>query len=235
MAKSDLDSIHEKYQKMLHEERWVSTYFEFEKLLLQSDNEEYLELHYKYLKNKGKNALYNYIRNAFSKRSDKEMVLAFLRTKYKQETDSITRGDIIQILGNLKSKEAEQIAKNEIHSSNTDIRYRCIIILGWVGKPATLAILNERMLNDPIGQLRCNAATAMRQIWYRYPKTKEEITGYIKNSIENETDNDALIGMIITIQDIYRKKLGLKETEYGDVSGNILKAKEKTVKFVSTI
>lgn len=235
MEGNNLNSIQEKYQKMLHEERWIPTYFEFEKLLLKSNSKEYLELHYEYLKNKEKEALYHYVRDAFGKRSDKEMVSAFLISKYKQEIDLITRGDIIQILGNLKSKDVEQIINNEIHSPDTDIRYRCIIVLGWIGQSATLSILNERMLNDAIGQLRGYAATAMRQIWYNHPKTREKITEHIRKAIGNEIDNDALTGMIITIQDMYNKKLGLKESVYGDVSGDVLKAKEKTIKYISTI
>ena len=80
--------------------------------------------------------------------------------------------------------------------------------------------------------MRGYAATAMRQIWYNHPKSKDEIAGLIKKAINDEIDSEALVGMIITIQDMYRKKLGLKESTYGDISGNVLEAKDKTIKFL---
>lgn len=235
MENRDLKMIEERYLEMQREEKWLSIYFAFEKMLLQSDSEEYLEMHYKYLKDRDKKALYYYLRDAFGKRKDKDFVSQFLKVKFEQEEDTITKGDIIQILGNIKSKYAEILALDNICSDNKDIRYRCIIVLGWVGKDHTLPVLNERMLHDTIGQLRGYAATAMRQIWYNHPKTKEQITQLIKIAINKEADNDALIGMIITIQDMYRKKLGLKESTYGDVSGDVETAKDKTIKFLSKL
>lgn len=235
MENKELSTIQEIYQEMQQNEKWLSIYFTFEELLLESDSVEYLELHYNYLKDRQKEALYYYIRNAFGKRQSKDIVSSFLKSKFEQEEDTITQGDVIQILGNIKSKYAELLALDNIHSNNQDIRYRCIIVLGWVGKSQTLSILDERMLNDDIGQLRGYAATAMRQIWYNHPKTKEKITELIKNAISNEIDNEALIGMIITIQDMYRKKFGLKESVYGDISGNVQEAKDKTLKFINKL
>lgn len=232
MENKELNDIQEKYHEMQQNEKWLPIYFAFEKLLLESDSEEYLELHYNYLKDRRKEALYHYIKNAFGNRTGKDSVSLFLKMKFEQEKDFITQGDIIQILGNLKSNYAEKIALDYIHDDNQDIRYRCIIVLGWVGTSKVLSALNERMLNDESGRLRGYAATAMRQIWYNHPKSKDEIAGLIKKAINDEIDNEALIGMIITIQDMYRKKLGLKESTYGDVSGNVLEAKDKTIKFL---
>lgn len=70
----------------------------------------------------------------------------------------------------------------------------------------------------------------MRQIWYNHKVTKKAITQFIKNAIEEENNEKTLIGMIITIQDIYKKKLGIKESQYGDISGDVSLAKEKTIK-----
>ena len=235
MENKELIHIQEKYIEMQQTEKWLSIYFTFEKLLLQSDSNEYLELHYSYLKEKNKVALYYYIRDAFGKRKNKDVVSSYLYAKFEHEQDPVIQGDIIQILGNMKSKYAETLSLDYIHSDNQDIRYRSVIVLGWVGKAQTLSILNERMLGDNIGKLRGYAATAMRQIWYNHPKTKERITDFIKKAIDKEVDDDALSGMILTIQDMYRKKLGLKESTYGDVSGDVQEAKDKTLKFISKL
>jgi hypothetical protein len=91
-----------------------------------------------------------------------------------------------------------------------------------------IAVLNDRLLNDPDGQLRGYAATAMRQIWFNHPKTKNEILNFLKEAITKEEDEDALRGIIITAQDLLKKKLGLKESRYGDVTGDYGAAKAKT-------
>lgn len=85
------------------------------------------------------------------------------------------------------------------------------------------------MLNDPDGQLRGYAATAMRQIWFNHGKTKDEILHYLKEAINKEDDERALEGIIITAQELFKKKLSLKESRYGDLSGDFKEAKSKTI------
>ncbi len=231
-----LQNAQDKYKKMLRDDDWLSMYFEFEKQLLSSDNDIYLEFHYEILSKREKEGLHQYIKACFAQRKNKKRVIEFLLKKYNNHIkDSLLKADIIEILGHLRAKEVLLLAKENITSSNPDIRYRCIIVLGWVGTLKTLPVLNERMLNDNDGQLRGYAATAMRQIWFNHSKTKEQITAFISNAILTETDEKALTGMIITIQDLYRKKLGLKESVYGDVSGNVQEAKEKTIIFLSKL
>lgn len=83
-------------------------------------------------------------------------------------------------------------------------------------------------MNDPDGQLRGYAATAMRQIWFNHAKTKDEILHYLKEAIDKEEDDRALEGIIITAQELLKKKLGLKESKYGDVTGDYRASKTKT-------
>lgn len=142
---------------------------------------------------------------------------------------------MIQLLGNLRSKYAKEVALENITIRKADLRYRSIIVLGWVGGKTELKVLDDRLLNDPDPQLRGYAASAMRQIWFNHPKTKDEILGYIKNAIDKETDDKALTGMVLTVQALLKKKLGLKESQYGDVSGDVQAAKEKTVKALKDV
>lgn len=232
----NIEILNQKYRELKNLEDTDDGIFEFKNLLLADDEEETLNFHYDILSDRDDEYLHRDIFSFFKDRKNKSEVCNFLLNKYYNGIDDdMQKADIIQILGNLKSKNAEKIALENITSSNLDIRYRCIIVLGWVGTSNTLPVLNERMLNDNDGQLRGYAATAMRQIWFNHPATKEQITVFIRNAISTETDERALIGMIITIQELYRKKLGLKESAYGDVSGNIQEAKEKTIKLLFKI
>ncbi|RWX00575.1 hypothetical protein [Flavobacterium cerinum] len=98
-----------------------------------------------------------------------------------------------------------------------------------IGTKIDLKVLNERLLNDPDPQLRGYAATAMRQIWFKHPKSKDEILKHIKKAIPEEKKEKALEGMIITVQELLKKKLGLKESKYGEVTGDIEASKVKTI------
>jgi hypothetical protein len=192
-----------------------------------------LEFHFSLLSKIKDEYLYRDILYFFADRKNKPEVADFLCEKYNRETKESVKSDILKMLGNLKVLEARTLALQEIKSKNYDLRYSSIIVLGWTGTEKDLSILNERMLNDKEGELRGYAATAMRQIWHNHPETKDKIAGYIFNAAPREQDDDALTGMIITVRDLYRKKFGIKESTYGDISGNVSDAKEKMIAFLS--
>ena len=91
------------------------------------------------------------------------------------------------------------------------------------------------MLNDEDGQLRGYSRTAMRQIWHNKKNTKNKSTIFIKKAMSKENNKDALTGMILTIQELHKKKLGFKESNYGDVTGNVEEAKTKTIKMLEKL
>lgn len=205
-------------------------YLDFEELLLKDDSPEYLNFHYDLLKNKNNDKIDGYIKACFDLRKDKIAVSNFLISKLKGGINNETLfADVIEILGHVRSPYARVIAIENLKSKNHDIRYRCIIVLGWVGTTADLDILYERMINDQDAELRGFCATAMRQIWYNHKDTKDKITKYINEAIRNETNEEAIIGMIITLQDLHKKKFGIKESAYGDVSGDVALAKQKAI------
>ncbi len=226
-----------KYEQLKQLEDSDDGIFEFKKLLLESDEEEVLLFHIEILKDREDLYLHRDIRSFFSKRKNLDKVISSIVEKINNGIeDPLLLADLIQILGNLRSPLVKEIINNEIHSIIRDIRYRCIIVLGWIGSTINdLELLKERMLNDNDGQLRGYAATAMRQIWHNKKSTKTRITKYIKEAIINENDDEALTGMILTIQELHKKKLGLKESNYGDVSGDVQEAKLKTIKFLEKI
>ncbi|HLM53318.1 MAG TPA: HEAT repeat domain-containing protein [Pseudoxanthomonas sp.] len=231
----NIDNLEILYKNLKTLEDPFDTIFDFKEELLSSDCLDYLEFHYKIIQDpdlseEAKSTIkFFFVADALNKRN-KEKVGEFLYEKYIQGIeDTGLRADVIQLLSNLKSKYAKKVALENLTIRQGDLRYRSIIVLGWVGNQKDLSALNDRLLTDPDGQLRCYAATAMRQIWFNHPKTKDEILHYLKNAISKEEDKNALEGIIITAQELLKKKLGLKESKYGDVTGNYQAAQLKTI------
>jgi hypothetical protein len=227
-----------KFEQFKAEDSLMDNMSEIKKDLLSSDSDDYMEFHYDLSCDESiKEGLRNWIKSFFysevENKRDKQKIAKFLYEKYHKETDVSKKADILKMLGHLRVQEARILALNEIKSLDYDLRYSSIIVLGWTGTEKDLSVLNEQMLNDPDGQLRGYSATAMRQIWYNHPDVKDKIAGYIFNAVQQEKDTDALTGMIITIQDLYRKKFGIKESRYGDTSGNVSDAKEKMIAFLN--
>lgn len=222
------------YNNLKKSQKPFETIFDFKEELLSSDDVSYLEFHYKAIQddelpeNVQSTIKSFFFADALNKR-DKNIVGEFLFNKYKSlSIEEPIKADLIQLLGNLRSKHAREVALENITIRKGDLRYRSIIVLGWVGNQKDLATLNDRLLNDPDGQLRGYAATAMRQIWFNHTKTKDEILHYLKEAIDKEEDDRALEGIIITAQELLKKKLGLKESKYGDVTGDYKSSKTKT-------
>jgi hypothetical protein len=232
----NIDLLRKKFRELVQMEDSGGGIFDFKEMLLDSDDAAILDFHFSILADIKNEYLYRGILYFFADRKDKKRVEEFLYMKYR-DSDSSTKlkADIIQLLGKLKSSFGRKLALDNIQSSIYDMRYRSIIVLGWTGTETDLPILNERMLNDKDGKLREYAATAMRQIWYKHSETRDEITGYIHKAAPLEKDTDALTGMIITIQDMYRKKFGVKESRYGDISGDVLESKIKMMTFLNKL
>lgn len=226
----NLTELKKEYKALTELEDSDDGIFEFKSSLLSSDDDDVLDFHLSILSDDIDDYLRRDLFAFFSDRKDKAKVGEFLFKKYTQGIEDLAiKADVIQILGHLRSKYAREVALENITVKKGDIRYRSIIVLGWVGNDKDIAVLNERLLNDPDEQLRGYAATAMRQIWFNYPKTKEAILHDLKEAIGQEKEERALEGIIITAQELLKKKLGLKESKYGDVSGNYDEAKTKTI------
>ncbi|QSI05304.1 HEAT repeat domain-containing protein [Treponema pedis] len=200
-----------------------------EKLLSCNDSDS-LDFHYSLLKNKENHYLYTSIRNAFKKR-DKNIIEPFLLKKIQEEANSYLKADIIQILGHIKSAKILPYVREHIKSKDGNIRERCIIVLGWMGNKDDLPILNERLQNDTDDELRGEAATAMRQIWFAKRATAEDILPYLYRAVVKEAAEETLSSIIIVIQDLLQRKFGLQERiNEGIITGDPVKAKEKVIK-----
>ncbi|OMQ07912.1 HEAT repeat domain-containing protein [[Flexibacter] sp. ATCC 35103] len=209
--------------------------YEYTKKLLSSNDNEIIDFHYNLLKYKDIINLYNRIRASFSKRP-KEFIEPFLLNKLETEKDLPLKADIIQLLGDIGSLYILPYAKLHIKSEIRDIRYRCIIVIGWVGSKEDLEVLNESLVNEPDDELRGYAATAMRQIWFKKKATSEDILPYLYSAVTKEESEETLSMIIIVIQDLLRIKFGLKEDiNEGIIKGDVFKAKAKIIKNISKI
>ncbi|MET4083231.1 hypothetical protein ABIB40_003200 [Pedobacter sp. UYP30] len=199
-------------------------------MLLSSNIIEMLQYHYSLLKLRGNKDLYYDVRAAFKERP-KEIIEAFLLQKLAAEKDVSLKADVVQLLGNIRSTKILPYAIQNIKSEIRDIRYRCIIVVGWVGSKENLPILNERLLNEPDDELRGYAATAMRQIWFKKKATAEDILPYLYAAIVRENNVETLAMIIIVIQDLLKRKFGMQERiDDGTITGDAIKAKQKIIK-----
>lgn len=202
-----------------------------ERLNSNNDNKT-LEFHYSLLKDKENPDLYYRIRAGLKKRGkrNRNIIGIFLLRKIKEETNDELRADALQILGGLKIEESLPYAREFIKSENRDFRYRGIIVLGWLGTKKDTLLLADRLFNDPDSQLRGYAATALRQLWSRLPETKEEIVQLLHKALATEQDRVALQFIIVVLQDLLKKKFGLRENiEEAEITGDVRKAKEKAL------
>lgn len=207
----------------------------FTKKLLSDNSKAMLDYHFNLLLERSIVKLYNRIRISFSKRP-KDVIEPYLIEKIQTEKNDLLIADAIQLLGNINSSKILSYVLLHIKSKNQDIRYRCIIVIGWIGDKNELPILSERMENDSEDLLRGYAATAMRQIWFRKKCESKDILPYLFNAIPKEESITTLGLMIIVIQDLLKAKFGLQE-KINDaiITGDVLKAKTKVLEYIKNL
>ncbi len=220
-------------ENMPEEEKTIRN-IKFINLLLKSNASKVLEYHYDLLKEREYKELYYDIRAAFKRRMNIEN---FLVEKSKLEKDEIVIGDILHILGGVKSKFALLLAQENENSKNKYLREVSLYVLGWMGDKNEIKILNKHMLEEKEKKLRITAASAHRQIYFRNSELKNELLISLKEGFYNEKDDDVIEWIIIMIETIGVKRLGLKEekTNPDVVIGDLDKAKLKTKKYLEQL
>lgn len=207
--------------------------FEFIENLLNKNDLNTINYHYDLLRYKKHFKLYQRIRASFNKRPQ-EIIEPFLLEKLRTEEDISLKADVLQLLGGINSTKVLPYAIENIQSEIRDIRYRCIIVIGWVGSKNDLPVLNERLQNEPDDELRGYAATAMRQMWFKKKITSDDALPYLFKAVVKEESEETLGMIIIVIQDLLKKKFGMQELiNDATIKGDAFKAKEKVLKFLN--
>jgi hypothetical protein len=204
----------------------------FAQRLLESSNPEIIRFHYELLRNRSNQLLLGIVRDAFSQRGTEGE--RFLIQMLEQEKSPEVLADIVLILGLMQSKAAREYSLRNLQSSQEELRHVATFVLGWVGVMDDLDSLDERLLKDPNREIRADAATAYYQIVSRLPESKEHAVQSLKRGLVQEREESVLASILISLQDILEKRFGMREDiEEGEITGDIQKAKEKALKFLT--
>ncbi len=206
----------------------LSTQLDFIDELLSDNDEDIISFHYSLLKDKSDIRLFQRFRGNFKKRGDAGK--KFLLRKIKAETDLDLKSEALFILGTMKCAEAKPIAIQFLNEDKYDYQYKGIIVIGWLGGKEDVPLLENILRNNKNSELRGYAASALRQIWHSNSKLKKKILRAYYEALENEADDDVNRTIISCTQDMLRKKFGIKESQYGEISGDIAVAKPKAIK-----
>lgn len=206
----------------------------FVEILLSDNSSETINFHYNLLKKREYKNLYHYIRAAFKKRPEAE---GFLLKKLPTETDPLTLGDILHLLGGIRSSHAAPLARQFVNNQNDFQREVALYVLGWVGTESDIEILNEHLLSENSPRLRITAASAHRQMYWRLSELKNKLLISLKQGFEKENDDEVIAWIIIMVESIALKRLGLREDKQDPyiIHGDVQKAKVKTAKFLTEL
>ena len=161
----------------------------------------------------------------FEKREDAEDVLY---RALEESTDEALICNLIQTLGVMRSKRIFDVVKRFMSSESDDIRFKCIISLGWSESADAIAILQERLCHDPMAWLRGMTSTAMRQLFYSNPELKDSLVPILYEALISEKDELAASMIIGSLQTIMKMNFGIRErTSANTYSGNLARARLK--------
>lgn len=226
-----LDTLNERYLNA-KDSGDLSMQLDFIDDLLSDNNEEIISYHYSLLNDKSDTRLFQYLRGDFKKRGDAGK--DFLLQKIRTEKNFDLKSEALFILGTMKCAEAKPTAIQFLNEDKYDYQYKGIIVLGWLGGKEDVPLLENTLRNNENSELRGYAASALRQIWHNNSRLKKMILKVYFEMLENEMDDDTNRTIISCTQDMLRKKFGIKESQYGEISGDISVAKPKAIKALNT-
>ena len=187
----------------------IASQLKFVRRLVSSNDLDIIDFHYSLLKNRNNERFYQSIRSAFKKRKNEGS--GFLLKKLDTEKNIELLGDVIQILGTMKCKDVLPYIYNFIKKDQIELRYKSIIVLGWIGNEKEIDLLSEILSNDKEASIRGYAATAMRQIWYRLPQEKSKILKILKDRLIIDENEKVISFILLCLQEIAPINLGIKE------------------------
>ncbi|NLW46135.1 MAG: HEAT repeat domain-containing protein [Firmicutes bacterium] len=230
----NIEKLEEAYKHAQASGGDFTEHLKFNKLLLSDNSYEIIDYHYDLLRRRENMDFYYDIRASFTRRPNIEQ---FLLKKIKDEKDHNMLADILQILGTIKSSYAGKLAREFIQHEQESHREVATFVLGWVGIEEDIPILTHHLLTEKNSKLRITAASAHRQIHFRLPELKNKLLASLKQGFEKETDDEVIQWIIVMIESIALKRLGLREDKQDPdiIHGDLEKAKLKTAKFLAEL
>lgn len=140
----------------------------------------------------------------------------YLLARLARETDPALQGDVLQMLGKLRYHggkrlmETAEWARRLLGSDVDQVRCRALWVLGWLGGLDDLERLSEALRCDKNAENRGWAATAMMQLFMTDATSATRWLGPLEQALRQEQDEFALEKILISVQEISGKRLGLK-------------------------
>lgn len=140
----------------------------------------------------------------------------YLLAKLAHETDRALQGDVLQLLGKLRYHGGKRLAETAewarrlLRSDVDQVRCRALWVLGWVGGLDDLERLSNALRSDVNAENRGWAATAMMQLFMTDPRGAARWLASLEQALREERDEFALEKILISVQEISGKRLGLK-------------------------
>lgn len=205
------------------------THNDFLKILLEKDNDQAYQLHLDFIEKSENTILHERLCQAYSRRS-KNAGEFLLNRILKEKSSSNLLATFIHILGLMKYNKIIPYLPKLLINKNETIRYKCIIVLGWLGGENEISLLyNTLSSHQELDYLRGFAAASLLQIWYNHPTLKNQILHALYNQLSNESSELVNAMIIISLQNILNKKFGLKDNYNGEITGNIDKSKRRAI------
>ncbi|TKC08055.1 HEAT repeat domain-containing protein [Pedobacter polaris] len=215
------------------------TKFDFGAKLIQSNTADFLDFHYSILAEADtEKKLYDFIARKFKDRHSSGE--DYLLTRIKSEQDNVVKATVLQILGSFKyskinrATETADLARKFLTSESDTLRCRALWVIGWTGNVNDIEQISTLLFNDTNNENRCWAGTAMMQISFNDKISIEKSLPYLKVAIAKETDIKALEGILVSIQEITGKKLGLSPSSHDPPNEEkVAKALKKATKMLA--
>lgn len=199
---------------------------DFTAMLISSEDPEVISFHFNLFKRCKNKEFYQLLASYFGRRGVSGET--FLLDVINAEDDPNLLALAIQILGTMKTDKALSISRSFLKHKEAKVRERACIVLGWVGVSDDIKLLADLQLEEKDINTRKWAASQQMQIWFRDNSVKNEIIENLAKAIELEVDEDVLGTIIVTAQEILKRKFGIREDrETRKYIGDLQIAKQK--------
>ena len=163
----------------------------------------------------------------------------FLLNKLENKLDTEFHGEIIYCLGKIIDQKNNnqkttvlEYTKEFTNNSNENTREKAVIILGWIGGNEEIDLLGNILLNDTHNKCRAWASTSFMQMSFRRKINLEKVLPYLYKSIKQEQDSFVNECIIDTLQELTKKKFGLRKKDLDtDNTEAINNSKIKVIKY----
>lgn len=211
-----MDELYKQFEELvLDNTSNFSKQIEFIKKIQSEKNMKTIDFYFKLLKDKRNINLFCVLRSFFDKfgENGKIYLLEFL----SKSDDKDLIAEAIMILSGYpyQCKEVLPYIHKYITDENDDLRYRCIISLGWIGDKNAFSLLYKCFQTENNMTNKGYTLSSMRQLYFRIPELKSNILEVYKEVMRSNPSQDIILIIGLCLQTLLRMKIGIVEDEKG--------------------